>query len=804
MRAILISLLMWPALAWGWKMEGGSVTLPATTAGSTLWQPVTLQQTFDTVPLIFVLPDDGSGYAADSPAALRIRNVTTEGFEIVQVEPQPDDGAHAAMAVHYLAVEAGEHTLFDGTRIVAGTIDTTLEQGKNSTGTTGWESVTFSSTFSAAPVVLGMIQSLNNETSTLPGSASAPWMASVIRNVTITGFETALGRAETSTGTVGTAETIGYLAIDAAVSTTLSDSVCSDVTLMSVNTGSVVRGWGNSCYLQSFGTPFAASPGVVGSLQTRNGGDGGWLRRCSLSTSEVGLTVEEDQSADTERNHTSETVGLLIFERDFVFDSAASLGCGLQVNFRMDECYWLGGANGVTDDVRDSADGALHGQSRNRADNTETNYKICRGGDFNNTYADQSQSDAVFYPNNTTAELAVGDAAPFSVSAWLYRKAGGDKWMAAVIKISDDGWTDGWGLEHNSGAGSTIYFFVGDYTVYASATLATETWTHVVGTYDGTTIRIYTDGVLQSSQVQGSYSAGALAVSIGDDISGSAIDDRWQGNIDEVKIWDRALSAGEIAQIYASENSGLNFDGSARSCPACSGVDIAAGTWELIGIPAEHRSTPLSVSDLFIDDMRGTFDVDWRVYKRTYSTTDNSSAYVQMGLSDPLEFGQGYWLGSRLDERWDVDGTSVVDYNASANGTADCVSTTGRCTEIPLTPVTHNFGAPDYDSDDGTGAYRYNMTGFIGLQDPVDWADCRLLFDDNGTYYTPSDANASGLASKQIWLYDPSNGLANSNGYTTCSDTSPGGCKLVPFNGFWIQLQGRSKNRSVKLIVPEK
>lgn len=466
---------------------------------------------------------------------------------------------------------------------------------------------------------------------------------------------------------------------------------------------------------------------------------------------------------------------------------------GLSVNFQMDECYWLGGANGVLDDVKDSSGNDLHAQSRNRADNIASSFKICRAGDFVNTYPNQSESDAVFYPNETADELAVGENQPFTVSAWVYRH-NDNKWMAAVIKVSDDSWTDGWGLEHASGSGANIDFFVGDYTTYARAALATDTWTHVVGTYDGANIRIYTNGVLRDTTVQNSYTPGALAVAIGDDLSGSAIDDRWQGNVDEVKIWNRALTGTEIADIlYNNENAGLNYDGTSRVCKSCNGSSIIAGTWDLIGVPADSRTTPLTVNDVFGDDMNGTHGQDWRIYKRTYSSVDNSSNYLELALTDTLAFGQGYWLGSSLNSEWYVDGTTAVDYNATNPA---CQAAT--CVEIPLTAATKDF---DVDANDGSGNYRNNMTGFIGIDKPVEWADCRLIID--GTAYTPSDANATGLANKQIWLYDPDNSGANSNGYTTCDDVTPGGCKLVPFKGFWIQLTGKTKGSSVKLLVPE-
>ena len=274
-----------------------------------------------------------------------------------------------------------------------------------------------------------------------------------------------------------------------------------------------------------------------------------------------------------------------------------------------------------------------------------------------------------------------------------------------------------------------------------------------------------------------------------------------------MKIWRRALSASEIQTVYANENSGLNYDGQPRTCQSCTGVDIEANSWQFIGVPANGEETLLSldglvdtvvdlvgtVGELLGDDMPGALNTDWVIYKRTYSTTDNSSSYQKLSLTDPIEFGQGYWLGSTVAGRWDVEGLTAVSYDS---GHPAC--TAAACAEIDLTPVTLDFSV---DANDGSGPYRYNMSGFIGLESPVDWADCRFLID--GTAYTPSEANASGFASKQIWLYDPSNGGANSNGYTTCADDSPGGCKLAPFKGFWVELHGPTKNKTVKLLIPQ-
>jgi subtilisin-like proprotein convertase family protein len=471
-----------------------------------------------------------------------------------------------------------------------------------------------------------------------------------------------------------------------------------------------------------------------------------------------------------------------------VIDNSPMSG-DLQVDLHMDECYWLGGANGVDDDVKDASINQLDAQSRNKADNTDNNALLCRNGNFVNTYDDANLSDAVFYPNESSDEKNIGQNPPFSVSVWLYRHDD-DKWMAGVIKVSDESWEDGWGIDHYKDSGEKIDFFVGSYDNYIRASMSTDTWTHIVGTFDGATMKMYKNGQLVDSKEVDEYNAGTHPIFIGDDVSGNSIDDRWQGSIDEVKVWNRVLNDQEISQIYENERVGKNYDGSERICKSCNGSSVGENSWAMIGIPADLRDGTYSVDDVLGDDMNGSYQDDWVIYERTYSTTDNSSDYRLLDIDDKLEFGKGYWLGSRYSSEWFIDGLPSVDYNSTNSA---CVN--APCVEIDLTSVTHNF---DEDGDDGTGPYRYNLSGFIGLDKPVEWADCRFLVD--GVAYTPSDMNDSGYANKQIWLYNGT-GVSASDSYTTCDDTMP--CKLIPFEGFWVQLLGKTKNKTIKLLIPK-
>jgi len=206
-----------------------------------------------------------------------------------------------------------------------------------------------------------------------------------------------------------------------------------------------------------------------------------------------------------------------------------------------------------------------------------------------------------------------------------------------------------------------------------------------------------------------------------------------------------------------------------------------------------RTETDTSIAKILGDDMTGTYGDDWRIYAREYSDTNNSSWYTYLSdINAPLEFGRSYWLGSKNDEAWDVNDMQEVDYNSSNPA---CPSS--RCVELPVKSVSLDENVEDTN---GTGSYRYYMTGAIGRK-PVNWADCRILID--GTAYTPSDAETAGFVNKQIWQYNPKSSEADSNGYITCDDTTPGSCMLYPYKGFWIELHGPTKNKTVKLLIPK-
>ena len=78
----------------------------------------------------------------------------------------------------------------------------------------------------------------------------------------------------------------------------------------------------------------------------------------------------------------------------------------------------------------------------------------------------------------------------------------------------------------------------------ATAALPLNTWSHLAGTYDGVTLRLYLNGVQVVSRAQ----SGLIQTSNGDLNIGASLSDPgfFAGLIDEIRIYNRPLSAVEI------------------------------------------------------------------------------------------------------------------------------------------------------------------------------------------------------------------------------------------------------------------
>jgi hypothetical protein len=126
-----------------------------------------------------------------------------------------------------------------------------------------------------------------------------------------------------------------------------------------------------------------------------------------------------------------------------------------------------------------------------------------------------------------------------TLEAWVFPTQLTGNWDDVIYKGDDNYYL---AADSTSGKPATRSTSAG--ALFGTGALTTNAWTHLAGTYDGTTLRLYVNGVQVSSRAQ----TGAIAVSTNPlQIGGDTLYGQYfQGRIDEIRVYNRALSAAQI------------------------------------------------------------------------------------------------------------------------------------------------------------------------------------------------------------------------------------------------------------------
>jgi hypothetical protein len=142
---------------------------------------------------------------------------------------------------------------------------------------------------------------------------------------------------------------------------------------------------------------------------------------------------------------------------------------------------------------------------------------------------------------NNSASLQLSSA--MTLEAWVNPSTANNAWRDVIYKGNDNYFLEGTSVSGGVPAmGGT--FGTSDRVLYGTGSLLTNMWTHLAATYDGAKTRLYVNGVEVANQAQtGTIATSANPLQIGGD---SIYGQYFKGIIDEVRVYNRALSATEI------------------------------------------------------------------------------------------------------------------------------------------------------------------------------------------------------------------------------------------------------------------
>ena len=300
--------------------------------------------------------------------------------------------------------------------------------------------------------------------------------------------------------------------------------------------------------------------------------------------------------------------------------------------------WWPG--DGTANDIMDANNGTLEGGATFAAGKVDQAFSF----DGVDDYVNSGSGDNL----NISEQI--------TMDAWIKfsQKPTEDDWYNIVSKGKYEMYV------YTNNSNVTIlgaYFWINENEVdlYDQSTIEINPneWTHVAVTYDGTNINAYVNG-----QLDFTYNApGAIDRSQLDDFQIARevnSDHYFNGLIDEVEVFNRALSQPEIQSIYDAGSAGK-----------CKQIQPNAPTTPSVTEPAEN-STYSTGTPTF----KGTGDANNTILLTVNSTTHNYTATIDQNgnwqftipQSDLLENGDHTLIVQARDGDGNLSGTRTVHF----------------------------------------------------------------------------------------------------------------------------------------------
>jgi predicted phage tail protein len=160
-------------------------------------------------------------------------------------------------------------------------------------------------------------------------------------------------------------------------------------------------------------------------------------------------------------------------------------------------------------------------------------------GKFGNALSFNGTNAMATVPDSASLHLSAGE----TMEAWVKPTSFGN-WNTVLMKERTGYYAAALYANTAPNRPSANVYTSGDNDLRGTTQVAIGAWTHLAATYDGTTLRLYVNGALASSQsVSGAIIASTGALRIG---GNSIWGEYFNGLVDEVRIYNKALTAAEI------------------------------------------------------------------------------------------------------------------------------------------------------------------------------------------------------------------------------------------------------------------
>jgi hypothetical protein len=368
--------------------------------------------------------------------------------------------------------------------------------------------------------------------------------------------------------------------------------------------------------------------------------------------------------------------------------------------------------------------------------------------------------DALQFTGNTGCYVTVNDSSSLNLTSGMTLEAWVDPsslsspasgWLAVIAKEHVNSSNNiCYALYGGSGTGNgpSGHVLIGsrDYGgALAASQLALNTWTFLAATYNGSIIKLYVNGALAASQ---SASGKIFTTSDPLRIGGDAAGEMFTGLIDNVRIYNRALTATQITTDMTTPAAPTV----ASVTPANGATNVATSTTVTVTFSEAVKASTVSTSTFYFTDPSGhtvaasvSYNATTHVAMLTpTSTLANSTAYTATALGG-------------------TSGITDGSGNPMVNNYVWTLTTTAASSGLTISPTTlsnataNSAYSATISASGGSGTYTFAVTAgslpsWLTLNGSTGVLSGTATTTGSSTFtITATDSHTSGLTGSQAY-----------------------------------------------------
>ena len=380
----------------------------------------------------------------------------------------------------------------------------------------------------------------------------------------------------------------------------------------------------------------------------------------------------------------------------------------------------------------------------------------------------------------------------FTVSAWVNRNSTNK----TILSKRNSTFSEGYDLSINSFGRAEMSWMVGStkHTITSNTVIPSGIWHHIGVIYDGTTAKMYIDGVttVSASMPNVPSTTQSFLIAAADGVTPTSL---FNGSIDEVRVWDVALSEAQFRYVINQE---IQKNGTLTNGSTIPGTitlnDISSIQWNKL-------SAYYPMSTYTYTNAKDISDNNFTAALRNLTTVDRQTAPLPYeSAADGLWQTVTSWTNNTVQDlpysTSIEDASKTIDWNIVK--TTHNITSQGDKTVLGLYVgvVTGSKLTATTTSGSQTDGSKIQVTHYLKLDGTIDLIGRSQLVQTEGSDLDNSSAGSikrdqQGQANKFNYNYwsspvGPINNASNNNPYTVDSILRDGTNPASPGPITWI------------------